>query len=220
MIVVVRVGNSLDQVVTRLLRRLDQVGGNLFNRVLGAHGLVVPQNRLHRDQVDHAEKLRFRANLNIDRHSARTQPVDDGRGRVNRIRASLVHLIDEANPGNLVLVGLAPHRLRLRLHAGDRVEAGNRAIENAQRALHLGREVHVARRVDNVDAGVLPGAGGGGGGNRNAALLLLLHPVHGRSALVHLADTVRDARIEEDALGRRRLAGVNVRHDPDISATI
>jgi len=37
---------------------------------------------------------------------------------------------------------------------------------------------------------------------------------------VHLADTVRDARIEEDALGRRRLAGVNVRHDPDVPATI
>jgi hypothetical protein len=37
---------------------------------------------------------------------------------------------------------------------------------------------------------------------------------------VHLANTVCDARIEEDALGRRRLAGVNVRHDPDVSATI
>jgi hypothetical protein len=37
---------------------------------------------------------------------------------------------------------------------------------------------------------------------------------------MHLADTVRDARIEEDALGRRRLAGVNVRHDPDVPAAI
>jgi hypothetical protein len=37
---------------------------------------------------------------------------------------------------------------------------------------------------------------------------------------MHLADTVRDARIEEDALGRRRLAGVNMRHDPDVPATI
>jgi hypothetical protein len=37
---------------------------------------------------------------------------------------------------------------------------------------------------------------------------------------MHLADTVGDARIEEDALGRRRLASVNVRHDPDVPATI
>jgi hypothetical protein len=31
---------------------------------------------------------------------------------------------------------------------------------------------------------------------------------------------VRDARIEEDALGRRRLPGVDMRHDSDIPATI
>ena len=50
--------------------------------------------------------------------------------------------------------------------------------------------------------------------NRDAALLLLLHPIHGRSALMHLSDTVRDTRIEENALGRRRLAGVDVSHNP------
>jgi hypothetical protein len=37
---------------------------------------------------------------------------------------------------------------------------------------------------------------------------------------MHLADTVGDARIEQDAFGRRRLPGVNVRHDPDVPATI
>jgi hypothetical protein len=106
------------------------------------------------------------------------------------------------------------------LHTGDRIEARDRTIEHAQRALNLGGKVHVAGRVDDVDTGVLPGAGGRSGGDGNAALLLLLHPVHGRSTLVHLANTVRNARIKEDALGRRRLAGVNVRHDPDVSATI
>ena len=40
---VVGVGNGLDQVVTGLFGRLEQVGGNLFDRVLGAHGLVVPE---------------------------------------------------------------------------------------------------------------------------------------------------------------------------------
>ena len=37
---------------------------------------------------------------------------------------------------------------------------------------------------------------------------------------VHFADTVRDARIEQNALGRRRFSGVDVRHDPDVPATI
>ena len=54
----------------------------------------------------------------------------------------------------------------------------------------------------------------------DAAFLLLLHPVHGRRTLVYLADTVRDARIEEDALSGRRLSGVDVRHNSDVPATI
>ena len=122
--------------------------------------------------------------------------------------------------GTFVLIGLTPDGFRLGLHTGDGVEAGNRAIEHAEAALDFGGEVDVARRIDDVDADVLPGAGGRGGGDGDAALLLLLHPVHGRRTLMHFSDTVRDARIEEDAFGRRRLSGVDVRHDPDIPATI
>src|ERR1041385_6039665 len=51
---------------------------------------------------------------------------------------------------------------------------------------------------------------------RDAALLLLLHPVHGRGAFVHLAHLVADARVVEDALGNRRLARVDVGHNPDV----
>jgi hypothetical protein len=76
----------------------------------------------------------------------------------------------------------------------------------------------VAGRIDDVDANAVPGAGGRSGGDGDAALLLLLHPVHGRRTFVHFADTVIDARIEEDALGRRRLTGVDVSHDADVAA--
>src|SRR5262249_13718452 len=54
-------------------------------------------------------------------------------------------------------------------------------------------------------------------GDRDAALLLLDHPVHGRSALVHLTDLVRDPRVIEDPLGGRRLTGINVSHDADVA---
>jgi hypothetical protein len=37
---------------------------------------------------------------------------------------------------------------------------------------------------------------------------------------VHFADPMRDPRVIEDALGRRRLSGVDVRHDSDVPATI
>ena len=41
---------------------------------------------------------------------------------VIEVRAHAVHLVDETNARNAILVGLAPHRFRLRLHAGDGVE--------------------------------------------------------------------------------------------------
>jgi hypothetical protein len=37
---------------------------------------------------------------------------------------------------------------------------------------------------------------------------------------VHFTDAVRDAGIKQNALGRRGLPGVDVRHDSDIPATV
>src|SRR5690606_9491210 len=65
-----------------------------------------------------------------------------------------------------------------------------------------------------------PEAVGRGAGDGDAALLLLLHPVHGGSAVVHLADLVADARVEQDALGEGRLPRVNMGHDADIARAL
>ena len=62
-----------------------------------------------------------------------------------------------------------------------------------------------------------PEAVGRGRRDGDAALLLLDHVVHGRGALVHLADLVVDAGVVEDALGHRRLARIDVGHDPDVA---
>jgi hypothetical protein len=66
----------------------------------------------------------------------------------------------------------------------------------------------------------LPEAGGGGGRDRDAALLLLLHPVHGGGAVVHFADLVVHTRVEQDALGGRGLAGVDVSGDTDVAVAL
>ncbi|MCY1172989.1 hypothetical protein D9M73_131380 [compost metagenome] len=53
--------------------------------------------------------------------------------------------------------------------------------------------------------------------DRDPALLLLLHPVHRRGAFMHFADLVGLAGVIKNTLGRRRLAGVDVRHDTDVA---
>ena len=71
--------------------------------------------------------------------------------------------------------------------------------------------------VNDVDLVVLPRTGGGGGSNRDSALLLLLHPVHRGGTFVHFTDLVGDACVEQDALSRRGLTRVDVRHDADVA---
>ncbi|EYR64418.1 hypothetical protein N866_11445 [Actinotalea ferrariae CF5-4] len=72
-------------------------------------------------------------------------------------------------------------------------------------------------RVDDVDLVAGPVAGRRGRRDRDAALLLLLHPVHRRGTVVRLTDLVVDPGVEQDPLGGRRLAGIDVRHDADVA---
>ena len=182
--------------------------------------LVVPDDSLHLDEIDDALEIRFGADGNLQGHGPRAQALANRLQNVLEVRAVLVHLVHEADARNLVLVALPPHGLGLRLHAADGIKQRHRAVQHAQAALHLGGKVHVAGGIDNIDADVVPDAGGGGRSDGDAALLLLLHVVHGRRALMHFADAVRDARIKKDALCRSRLSGVDVRHDSDVPATI
>ena len=140
--------------------------------------------------------------------------------RHEEIGSDLVHLVDEDHARHAVFVGLTPDGFGLRLDALIGVEQGDGAVEHAQGALDFDGEIDVARRVDDVDALVVPIGGGRGRSDGDAALLLLLHPVHGGSAVMHLAELVALAGIVEDALGRRGLAGVDMRHDPDIAVVL
>ncbi len=140
------------------------------------------------------------------------------------IGADAVHLVDKGNARDAIFVGLAPYGFGLGLDASHRVEHGHRTIQYSQRAFHFYRKVHVARRIDNVDAvhlvEPLPGSSGGRGRNRDSALALLLHPVHRGSAFVDFADLISHTRIEQDALGDGGLTGIDMRHDPDVAGLI
>ncbi len=146
---------------------------------------------------------------------------------LEEISAGAVHLVDEGKARHLVLGGLAPDRFRLRLHAADRAVQHAGAVQHTHGTLHLDGKVDVAGGVDDIDAvhRVLlahagPETGRGGGGNGDAALLLLLHPVHHRGTIMHFTDFVTHTRIEQDTLGRRGLAGIDVRGNTDVTVAL
>src|SRR5690606_23622871 len=198
------------------------VSGNV-DYIPGSPELVVmPEKSLHLDQVDDALEVAFRADrkLHRDRHGA--QSGLDHFKAAEEVRADLVHLVAEDHARNMILLRLAPHGFGLRLNAGIRVEQRDGAVEYAQRTLDLNGEVDVAGGIDDVEAAqpaiaTLPVGRRRSGRDGDAALLLLLHPVHRGRAIMGLADLVRLSRVIQDTLGRRGLAGVDVRHDAEVS---
>jgi hypothetical protein len=213
---VVRLADLFDQLLVIDLGLVEHVGRNVLHVVVGAHGLVLVDERLHAHEIDDALELVFGADRQLNRDGIAFELAGNLRERLLEVRADAVHLVDEADARHAVLVGLAPHGFRLRLDTRDGVEHGDRAVEHAQRTLHFNREIDVAGRIDDVDAMVAPEARRRGGRDRDAALLLLLHPVHHRRAFVDFADLVRNTRIEEDPLGGGRLPGIDVGHDADV----
>ena len=159
-----------------------------------------PELRLPADGQGHDERLGPQLVLHL---------LDHG----EEVRSDPVHLVDVGQPRHPIAVGLMPDRFGLRLDTPYRGEYDDRTVQNPDRALDLGGEVHVPGGVDDVDLFALPEAGGDSGGDRDPALLLLNHPVHGRLAIVYLSEAVALAGVVEDPFGRGGLAGVDVRED-------
>ena len=132
------------------------------------------------------------------------------------IGAGLVHFIDEDDARHTVFLGLPPDGLGLRLHPLVGVKDTDRAVKHPERALDLDREIDMARRVDDVETLAVPMRRRRGRRDRDAAFLLLFHPIHGGRAVMDLANLMRFAGIIEDPLRCRRLARVDMGHDPEI----
>ena len=218
--VLVELGEHVDQPGPELLSLLNQVVRNVHDVPGGAQVLTLPDEGVHLDQINDADELGLGTDGELDHSRIAAEPVLDGVQYVVEVRAGAVHLVDEAHAGHLVLVGLAPHGLRLGLDPGHAIEHCNCTVQHPQRTLHLDREVHVTWRVDDVDAVVAPETTGGGGGNGDAPLLLLLHPVHGGCAVMDLTDLVVHTGVVEDPFGRRGLARVDMGHDPDVAGLL
>ena len=215
---VVEVGNRFQELHTILFGQ----GTHLLGDLLVAHLLaqiIVINAGVHIHQVDDTDKAVFLADGQLDGHGVAFEPVMDHVQDVVEICAGDVHLVDVDHAGNMIVVSLTPHRLGLRLHAALGAQDRHASVQHSQRALDLHGKVHMARGVDDVDAGIPPVTGGGGGGDGDATLLLLIHPVHDCGALMRLTELVVDARVEQDPFRRGRLPGVDMSHDADISCS-
>ena len=218
--VVVELDRSLNHFLAVFLGLIEHVGRNVDVLVLGAEGFVVPHHALHAHEIDQTFVCMLGTDRELNRHRLGAEAGLDVIHAFEKVGADLVHLVGEDDARNFVLVALAPDRLGLRLNALVRIEHDHRAVEHAQRTLHLDGEVDVPGRVDDVEALAVPERGRRGRRDGDAALLLLLHPVHRRGTFVHFADLVALAGVIQDALGGRGLAGIDMRHDTEVAVVL
>ena len=175
---------------------------------------------LHRDQIDDASEHIALADGKLNRNGIRAEPVLHHLDHAKEVGACTIHLVDKGNAWNTVLVRLSPDRFGLRLDSADGTEERHCAVEDAERAFNFDREVDVPRRIDDVDPVIGPETCRRGARDGDPQLLFLLHPIHGCCAVVDLTHPVEDTRIEEDTFRRRRLPGIDVRHDAYVSRSL
>ena len=214
----VGLSDGLNELLTVLVSLVDHVRRNLLDLRRSADlNLARPHEGLHLQQVNNAVEVILSANRQLHNQRLSTEAVNDGANGVVEVSAQLVHLVDEANTRDIVLLSLAPNLLRLRLDTFLTVEDCDGTVEHTQGTLNLNGEVDVARGIDDVDLVVVPETGHSSGGNGDTALLLLLHPVGGSATIVSLADLAVNTRVVQDALSRSRLTSIDVRHDADVA---
>ena len=127
----------------------------------------------------------------------------------------LVDLVDGDDRLQADLQRLADDEFRLRHRPFGGVDEHDGAIDHRQNALHLAAEIGVAGRVDDIDAGVLPGDRGRLGHDRDAALFFEIVGIH--HAFGDALILAERARLLEQTIDEGRLAVVDVGDDGDIA---
>ena len=76
-------------------------------------GVAGPYVCLHFEQVNDTDEVALSTDGELNNQRASAQAVNDGLNGEVEVRTHLVHLVDEADTGDVVLVSLTPNGLRL-----------------------------------------------------------------------------------------------------------
>ena len=132
-----------------LLCKLFHISGDVFLAHVLAE-LVVEDIGLHLDEIDHAAEGIFASDGQLDGNGVTLESLVHHLQDIEEIGTHHVHLVHVNKARDMVLVGLSPYSLGLRLDAALCTKDGHGAVKHAERTLDLYSEVDVARRVDEV----------------------------------------------------------------------
>ena len=103
-------GNRFHHLLAIVLGVRFHLGGNVHHFVFRAEGLVLEDEGLHLHEVDDAFELILGADRKLERDCVLSELLADLIDHGHEVRADAIHLVDESDARNAVLVGLAPYR--------------------------------------------------------------------------------------------------------------
>ena len=159
-------------------------------RLLELFAVLLKRLIFHLDQIDHSAErvvyvLRSQTNRHLNRQWITAQSLPNLVQNSLKPSALAIEFVDKANPRHLVLVGLPPNGLALRLDSLSRAEYDDRSIQHSQTTFDFGCKIDVPRRVDQVNVDVFPLKRHTSRIDRDSAILLLFVGVGLGRTFVH-----------------------------------
>ncbi|MBA7701511.1 hypothetical protein ES703_110251 [subsurface metagenome] len=207
--VIVRLSNCLNQPLAVFL---DLVAQSLWDLdLIGISPQLVVIDQPHPiDQIHDADKGRFLAHRHLYGHRRSLQARSYHGYAAPEVSSWSIHLVDETDAWNTKAIRLAPDRFRLGLYSADRIKNNHATVQHTQTALDLSSKVYMTRSIDDVNAMISPEAGNRSRCYGNAPLPLLLHPVGDGSSIIHTAQPIGLAGVEQEPFGRRCFSRIDV----------
>src|ERR1035441_8448474 len=219
---IVAFGDHFHQGFVRLLR-LVGVGG----RDVALLAFPVAIRRVgegpHANQIDNTVEIALAAHGEVDRYGGASEVFLDAGQRALEIGALTIQLVHHNGARQFELFGEGPDFFGLHFHSAHAVHQDDRGIGRHQGAARIVNKYVVARRIQEIDLGLLPLGHGDGSRDRDFALDFLLVKIGDRVALIDAEKAVGGSGGEQQPGCERRLAGIAVAHDtnvPDILAFV
>ena len=210
-----RLRHDVHQLVVVLVGGRAQVVGDVDGLVApGALAVVVGD---HVDEVDHAVELVLAADRKLHRDALRREPRLERVERREEVGPLAVEQVHEDEAREAQLLAAFPQPLRPHLDAHDARHRHDRALHHPERAQHVGLEAGLAGRVDQVDRAALPVEVRDRGRDRHLAPALLVVEVRDGRLLGDAPQPVHGARLEQQGLDERGLAGAAMADHGDVS---
>ena len=168
-------------------------------------------------QIHHPFKGGLPPDGELQRHRRGFQDLLDFLERLGEVGPLPVHLVDEDQPGKLVLIGRVPHFLGAHLDAVHRVHHHDGRVAHVERRPGVRQKVVVAGGVGQINRILFPLVMVKGAGNGNLALDLFGLVIQDGTAVIYFSQPGGGPRPEEEGLGQGGLAATAVADEDQIT---